>query len=63
MGSKIFLVFGLVMAIALLSSSGVAARNLLAETSANMRKAEANAVGCPYHRLRPQGAIIGCPPA
>lgn len=40
MDLKIFLLFSLVMAIALLSSSEVAARYLLAETSANMRKGE-----------------------
>ncbi|KAK9200191.1 hypothetical protein WN944_015387 [Citrus x changshan-huyou] len=49
------------MAIALLYSSEVAARNLLAETSANMRKAEAIAghgdVGCSYRPLP-----LGCPP-
>ncbi|KAK9205280.1 hypothetical protein WN943_015547 [Citrus x changshan-huyou] len=51
------------MAIALLSSSEVAARYLLAETSANMRKAEATAgygdVGCPYS---PRNKRLRCPP-
>ncbi|KAL9436829.1 hypothetical protein AB3S75_022804 [Citrus x aurantiifolia] len=59
MDSKILLLIGLVLAIALLCSSEVAARNLLAETPVNMRKAEENPVGCPYHRL-PSGR--GCAP-
>ncbi|KAL9436828.1 hypothetical protein AB3S75_022803 [Citrus x aurantiifolia] len=62
MDSKIFLLIGLVMAIALLCSSEVAARNLLAETSVNMRKAEANAVGCPYSRQTPPRSGLRCPP-
>ncbi|GAY63409.1 hypothetical protein CUMW_225330 [Citrus unshiu] len=60
MGSKIILLLGLAMALVLLTSSEVAARNL-AETSTNMRKAEAATKNTFVKFIPSLYSPVGCP--